>query len=139
VPDSADIQEEISVHEMKAVRVYDLAEHAEGYRVLVDRLWPRGVRKETLRLDAWEKEVAPSRELRQWFGHERERFEQFATAYRKELDENPVVESFCDKVAEQLQMQDVLLLYAAKDEEHNNAVVLLSWLRDRLRTAGTFQ
>ena len=80
--------------ELKLLRVYDLGGDVQGYRVLVDRLWPRGLRKEALRFDRWAKEVAPSSELRKWFAHAEERFDAFAAAYRSELEGNPNAEAF---------------------------------------------
>ena len=101
----------------------------DGARILVDRLWPRGVSKDHAALDHWFKELAPTDELRKWFGHDPEKFEEFSDRYRQELDEDASGE-----VAELKQvLRDVgaaTLLYDAKDEQHNNAVVLLGWLRD---------
>lgn len=120
------------MHELKAVRVYDLSEDDEGYRILIDRLWPRGIRKDTLRLDLWVKDLAPSKELRKWFNHIGERFDRFEAAYREELSENPAAEEFIGRVAETLKSRDILFLYAAKDKEHNNAVVLMKWVKEQL-------
>ena len=103
-------------------RVYDPADDGDGFRVLVDRLWPRGVSKERARVDLWLKEVAPSTELRQWFHHEERLFEEFAARYRAELDANgEAVRELRDVVG---QHPVVTLVYGAKDEEHNQAVVL---------------
>ena len=81
-------------HILKIVRVYELKADPQGYRVLVDRLWPRGLRKETLRLDRWAKEAAPTPDLRKWFGHAEERFEAFKSLYRAELDGSPDANAF---------------------------------------------
>lgn len=106
-------------------RVYLPAEDGDGYRVLVDRLWPRGIKKENARVDLWAKTLAPSAELRKWFNHIPGRFEEFAKRYVTELKSNPDVAP----VIEQLRQHDkVTLLYGAKDEQHNNAVVLLHLL-----------
>lgn len=106
-------------------RVYLPAEDGDGYRVLVDRLWPRGIKKENARVDLWAKTLAPSAELRKWFNHIPERFEEFAKKYVAELKSNPDVAP----VIEQLRQHGkVTLLYGAKDEQHNNAVVLLHFL-----------
>lgn len=106
-------------------RVYLPAEDGDGYRVLVDRLWPRGIKKENAKVDLWAKTLAPSAELRKWFNHIPERFEEFAKKYVAELKSNPDVAP----VIEQLRQHDnVTLLYGAKDEQHNNAVVLLHLL-----------
>lgn len=97
-----------------------------GRRFLVDRLWPRGVSKDVLADVAWVKEVAPSEELRRWFAHDPDRFEEFARRYREELEDRP--EEF-EPLLEAARQGPVTLLYAAKDAEHNHALVL----RDRLR------
>lgn len=102
-------------------RVYDAAVPGDGARVLVDRLWPRGVSKERAALDDWAKDVAPSTELRTWFGHDPERFDEFARRYRKELDGNPGVEALRALAGTP---GGLTLLYAARDERHNEAVVL---------------
>ncbi|MBF8192451.1 DUF488 family protein [Nonomuraea sp. K274] len=101
-------------------RVYDHAP-ARGTVFLVDRVWPRGVRKEDLRIDGWLRDVAPSNELRQWFGHRPERFAEFAERYRAELAEHPEVLQPLRTAAEK---GPVTLLYSAKDPDHNQAVVL---------------
>lgn len=119
-------------HILKTRRVYDISPDTNGYRILVDRLWPRGLRKEALRLDSWAKDVAPSPELRKWFGHAAERFPAFADFYRTELEENPEAERFVQDVRAVLSVQDVLLLYAARDSNCNHAIVLKDWIREKL-------
>ncbi|MDP9867336.1 MULTISPECIES: DUF488 domain-containing protein [Streptosporangium] len=109
-------------------RVYD-AEPAEGAVFLVDGMWPRGVRKEDLKLDGWVRDLAPSAELRRWFGHRPERFEEFRLRYRQELDHAP---DAVRPLLEAARRGPLTLVYAAKDTEHNNAVVLRDYLRDRL-------
>lgn len=121
-------------HQLRAVRVYDLKPDTEGFRILVDRLWPRGKRKEDLGQFEWAKDIAPSNELRKWFGHDPGRFEEFARRYREELDGNPQAGTFSDEVRENLKSGDVLLLFGAKDKEQNQAVVLKAWLEERLGT-----
>jgi uncharacterized protein YeaO (DUF488 family) len=117
-----------SVGAIEIRRVYD-AEGAEGTVFLVDRVWPRGVRRSDLALDGWAREVAPSTELRQWFGHRPERFAEFRERYRRELDGRPeAVRPLLDAA----RTGPVTLLYAARDTEHNQAVVLREYLRDRL-------
>lgn len=106
-------------------RVYLPAEHSDGYRVLVDRLWPRGVSKQAAELDLWLKDVAPSPELRTWFGHLPERFDEFAARYDAELDENPAVASLREVIEEHAM---VTLLYGARDPRVNHAAVLLQYL-----------
>lgn len=120
-------------HEFRLLRVYDLSDSTEGYRVLVDRLWPRGIRKENLRLDRWAKEIAPSPELRKWFGHAEERFDDFSSFYRAELDGNPAARNFVHELLLVLEHQDVLLLYAAKNPACNHALILQDWLLDQIR------
>lgn len=107
-------------------RVYDAPASTDGYRVLVDRLWPRGVSKEKAHLDEWLKEVGPSNELREWFGHKPERFEEFKKRYEAELDKNPAFKTLKDIVADH---EVVTLLYGARDTQDNQAQVLLEYLR----------
>ncbi len=110
---------------IKIKRAYLPAEEGDGFRVLVDRLWPRGVKKENARIDLWAKDIAPSAELRQWFGHDPGKFPEFAEKYRQELQGNGSWESFRDEV----RRHDVVtLVFAARDESCNNAVVLRSLL-----------
>jgi uncharacterized protein YeaO (DUF488 family) len=104
-------------------RAYESASPRDGYRVLIERLWPRGVRKTDLRLDAWLKDVAPSAELRRWFDHDPARFGEFATRYRRELRRSPAAEALAALVRRA--SEDTLtLVYGARDEVHNGAVVL---------------
>lgn len=106
-------------------RIYAPAEKSDGRRVLVDRLWPRGVSREEAALDLWLKEIAPSPELRKWFDHVPERFAEFTQRYRRELDGNP------EPVARLRAMRadgGVTLLYAARDPRINHAVVLADYL-----------
>ncbi|UNX55166.1 DUF488 domain-containing protein [Georgenia sp. TF02-10] len=111
---------------VRLARVYDPAPDDGGYRVLVDRVWPRGVRKADARIDRWLKEVGPSTELRRWFGHDPARFAEFAERYRAELAGNPAWDEL-----EQLAREhpDLTLVYGAKDAEHNQAVVLAGMLK----------
>ena len=107
-------------------RVYDPAEASDGYRVLVDRLWPRGVRKERAELDEWAKDAAPSPALRtEWHHAEGDRFDEFAERYREELDANPAAETL---LAVGREHERVTLLFGARDEVENHAAVLLGWL-----------
>lgn len=102
-------------------RIYDDPSVDDGFRVLVDRLWPRGISKEAAKLDEWDKEIAPSSALRKWFDHKEERFEEFAHQYREELKEK---EGALNKLRERAKNETVCLLYAAKNSEINQAVVL---------------
>lgn len=108
-------------------RVYEDAAKADGFRVLVDRLWPRGVKKEAAQLDAWLKDVAPSPDLRTWWNHDPERADEFATRYRSELDDNDAVDELRDMVSEH---STVTLVYGAKDPKVNHARVLRDYLTD---------
>lgn len=119
-------------HELKTVRVYNIGPDYQGYRILVDRLWPRGLCKEVLEPFWWAKDMAPSTQLRKWFGHDPEHFEAFAASYYSELDANPGADTFVEKVSALLEEQDVLLLFAAKSETVNHAVVLKKWLLERI-------
>lgn len=106
---------------IKIKRIYDEPADGDGYRVLVDRLWPRGVSKIEARLDEWNKEIAPSPELRKWFDHKEERFQEFRRLYREELTANPKELNRLKTLAKR---DVVTLLYGAKDPAINHAVVL---------------
>lgn len=110
-------------------RAYDPATPGDGTRYLVDRLWPRGVKKEELHADEWVKEVAPSTELRQWFGHDPDKWPEFQKRYTAELDKNP---AGWRPIADAARKGRVTLVYSAKDEEHNDAVVLKAYLERKL-------
>lgn len=108
-------------------RTYDPPARGDGRRILVERLWPRGMKKEAVAAEAWMKEVAPSTELRKWFDHRVERWEEFRRRYRKELDANPSAwEPILDT-----KRRTVTLLYSAHDILHNGAVVLRDYLVER--------
>jgi uncharacterized protein YeaO (DUF488 family) len=109
-------------------RVYQEPAHADGFRILVDRLWPRGLSKEKAKVDLWLKEVAPSTELRKWFQHDPPKWTEFQKRYKQELKSKG---DQLDLIKEKLHHGPVTLLYGAKDEEHNEAVVLLSMLRSK--------
>jgi len=106
---------------VKIKRIYEEPDPKDGLRLLVDRLWPRGLSKEKAHVDRWLKEIAPSDELRHWFGHDPAKWQEFRTRYRGEL---AATRPLLDEIAELAHKEPVTLLYAAKDEEHNNAVVL---------------
>lgn len=105
--------------------MYEPAADDDGYRVLVDHIWPRGVSRERARLDEWAKELAPSGELRQWFDHVPERFPEFRTRYREELRSQA---GELDELRARARKGRVTIVYAARDEEHNNAVVVAELL-----------
>ena len=111
-------------------RVYDDHKGKKTeYRVLVDRLWPRGIAKEVLRLDEWAKDVAPSGDLRKWYGHDPERFEEFSRRYRKELQESGPAGAVKEIVEAAAKRAVLVLLTATKDVEHSGATVLADHLR----------
>jgi uncharacterized protein YeaO (DUF488 family) len=110
-------------HVVRMKRAYEAPEAGDGYRVLVERLWPRGVRKEALKLDAWSKDVAPSDALRRWYGHDPDRWEEFSRRYGAELREQPAADAFRE-LAARARQETVTLVYAARDEEHSGALVL---------------
>jgi uncharacterized protein YeaO (DUF488 family) len=112
--------------DVRIKRAYDPATAADGYRVLIDRLWPRGVSRERANLDAWEKELAPSTELREWFGHQPGRFDEFRRRYADELRSQRAALTALRRRARN---GTVTLVYAASDEERNDAVVLAEVLR----------
>src|SRR5689334_16433831 len=110
---------------VKIKRVYEKPEKEDGTRVLVDRLWPRGLTKEKAAVNLWLKEIAPSTKLRKWFGHDPDKWTAFQKRYRREISEN---KEEVEKLNEQLKKGVVTLVYGAKDEEHNEALVLMEWL-----------
>lgn len=120
--------------ELRIKRVYEAIEEQDGYRVLTDRLWPRGIAKAKAAIDLWEKTVAPSTELREWFGHIPERFPEFTERYLQELEDNSDATKFVELCQKQLEKSNVTLLYGAKDEVHNQAVVLQNFINQHLRT-----
>ncbi len=110
-------------------RIYEAAAADDGFRVLIDRLWPRGISKERAALDDWWKDIAPSPELRTWFGHKEERFAEFAEKYRAELSTGTAALTHMVTVSEHLAAgENVTLLYGAKDPKINQAVVLRDWM-----------
>ena len=121
------IEKEITLLYVK--RIYEVPEAYDGARYLVERLWPRGMKKESLIMDAWLKEVAPSHELRHWFRHDPAKWDEFQRRYRVELDANP---SEWKPLLEAARQGNITLLYSARDTEHNNAIVLKDYLAERL-------
>lgn len=107
-------------------RIYEPAAESDGYRVLVDRLWPRGVSKQRAALNEWAKEIAPSTELRQWFSHDLAKFSEFVARYHQELVANPAAPSI---IANWRKQPVVTLLYGARDQQDNEAVVLQRYLK----------
>lgn len=109
-------------YSIKIKRIYEKPLPSDGYRMLVDRLWPRGISKKTAALDQWNKEIAPSTALRKWFGHQPERIEEFTQKYKEEL---ATKNDELDKIKALAQTQNLTLLYAAKDKQINHAKILL--------------
>lgn len=115
--------------QIKTMRIYDSFSDKQDYRILVDRLWPRGISKEKAALDVWFKAIAPSTELREWFDHQSDKFDLFKQKYEKELTDNPKTLIFVQLVATQLSnQQDVVLLYGARNQIDNEAIVLQGYL-----------
>jgi|SRR5690554_2420947 len=113
-------------------RIYDDVsamdeKHNNTYRILVDRLWPRGISKEIARLDEWNKDIAPSTELREWFGHKEERFEEFTKRYKNELSKH---DDELKRISNITKQKNLLLLYGAKNENYNQAIVLQQALKE---------
>ena len=115
---------------LKTKRAYELAEAGDGTRFLVDRLWPRGIKKEKLKMEAWLKDVAPSPELRKWFAHDPDKWHEFQKRYRAELRANPEA---WKPILEAAKKGDVTLLYSARDTEHNSAILLKAFLEEHLK------
>lgn len=106
-------------------RVYEKSSKADGKRILVDRLWPRGLTKEKADIDLWLKDIAPTTELRKWFGHDPDKWKEFQKRYRLELKKNKEQVTLLN---EEIKKGEVTLVYGARDEEHNEARVLKGWL-----------
>lgn len=116
---------------IRVKRVYEKFDITDGTRILVERLWPRGVRKNTPNIDMHMKDVAPSNELRKWYAHDPAKWESFKVRYRKELDENP---SQVSKLIEIVATNDtVTFVYAASDPDHNSAIFLAGYINEKLK------
>lgn len=115
---------------IKVKRVYEQPSDLDGLRVLVDRLWPRGLKKSEASLDLWIKEIAPENSLRKWFSHDPEKWEEFRKCYLKELEQK---EEYVQELLGKARETDITLLYAAKNEVFNNATVLKEYLESRLK------
>ena len=114
---------------LKTKRVYEPAEASDGIRFLVDRLWPRGIKKEALKMKTWLKDVAPSPDLRKWFAHDPARWQEFQRRYTAELKSNADAWS---PILEAAKQGDVTLLYSARDTEHNSALLLKEFLEKQM-------
>jgi uncharacterized protein YeaO (DUF488 family) len=115
---------------LKLKRAYEPGTQADGTRILVERLWPRGLSKKALHVDAWLKDVGPSTELRQWFGHDPEKWPRFRARYFRELDSRPEA---WRPIVTAARRGAVTLVYSSRDTEHNNAVALKDYLRPKIR------
>lgn len=115
----------ITARRLRIKRIYDAPARGDGHRVLVDRLWPRGISKRRAKLDEWLPELAPSAELRKWFGHDPARWQQFRERYRAELDRKAALTA---RIRHRALDQPVTLLYSARDPLHNQAVVLKQFI-----------
>lgn len=118
------------MNNIKIKRVYEPAAKSDGFRILVDRLWPRGIKKEEANVDEWLKEIAPSTELRKWFHHEPEKWTAFSKKYKKELDSSPTLQELLALIKKH---KTITLVYSAKDEEHNQALVLQQYIQNLSR------
>jgi uncharacterized protein YeaO (DUF488 family) len=117
---------EVSCMKVQLKRAYEEPGPDDGFRILVDRLWPRGVPKASAHIDLWFKDIAPSPELRKWYGHEPSRWPEFRTRYFAELDGNPEAVA---QLRQLVRRGPVTLVYAAKDQQHSHAVALLDYLK----------
>lgn len=119
-------------HEILLKRIYSPVESKDGRRVLVDRLWPRGIKKDAAHIDEWAKVIAPSTEIRQLYHHGEMTFEGFSQSYLAELEESDTAAAFVADCRQWLMSQNVTLVYAAKNERENHAVVLREWLKRKI-------
>ena len=117
---------------IKLKRVYVAAATSDGSRFLVERLWPRGVRKANLKIDAWLKDIGPSNDLRRWFAHDPKKWDVFRKRYFAELDSNPKV---WKSLVQAARRGPVTLIYSSRDPEHNNAVALKDYLQAKMKRA----
>lgn len=113
-------------------RAYNPPEDSDGYRILVDRLWPRGISKEHLHADEWIKYITPTTEIRKAFGHREENFDTFKAAYLAELNSNPQKDEFIELAKDHLKDGNLTLLYAAASETINHAIILKDWLTSQI-------
>ena len=119
-------------------RIYDnpKGRNKDGFRILVDRLWPRGLSKDNVKVDLWQKDIAPSNSLRKWFGHDEKKWNEFKRRYFKELDKkNELVNMILSKVKEEESSSSITLLYGTKEDRFNNAVALKEYLDEKAKNA----
>jgi uncharacterized protein YeaO (DUF488 family) len=115
---------------VRVKRIYEEAEKSDGFRILVDRLWPRGIKKDDMHIDLWLKEIAPSNSLRKWFNHDPEKWPEFQKRYAKELESK---EEMIDIIRDETKRRNVTLLYGTKEIEHNNAIALKNFLEKKIK------
>lgn len=120
------------MHSIKIKRVYAELSRDDGYRILVDRLWPRGISKEKININKWAKEITPSNELRKTFNHNPDTMDEFKERYYYELESNEHSIEFVTLIKDKLKEENVTLLYAAKNEECNHAIVLKEWIEGKI-------
>jgi uncharacterized protein YeaO (DUF488 family) len=119
---------------IRVKRVYERATKSDGIRLLVDHLWPRGLKKEAANIERWSKTVSPSNELRRWFGHDPTKWKQFQRRYFAELDKNPET---WQPLLEMAKARNITLVFSARDKEYNNAVALKNYLEKHRKPTGT--
>jgi len=120
------------MYQLQIKRIYAENADTDGFRILTDRLWPRGISKERAAIDLWAKDISPSTYLRKWFNHEEALYPKFREQYRDELEKNPDKDDFIKTVKEQLTKDNVTLLFGAKEEKLNQATVLKEWLEEKM-------
>lgn len=120
------------MYQLQIKRIYAENADTDGFRILTDRLWPRGISKERAAIDLWAKDISPSTYLRMWFNHEEALYPKFREQYRDELEKNPDKDDFIKTVKEQLTKDNVTLLFGAKEEKLNQATVLKEWLEEKM-------
>lgn len=113
-------------------RIYEPYDENDGYRILIDRLWPRGIKKEDAKIDYWDKDITPTTNLRKWFNHDPEKFNEFKEKYLIELENNDKKDEYISIIKENLKNKNVTLLYGAKDEKYNHAIILYEWTKNKL-------
>ncbi len=124
----------LEIRMVQIKRAYEPKNRKDGYRVLIDRLWPRGIKKQDLEIDEWLKDLAPSTKLRKEFGHNPARWKFFVKAYRREL-QSPEARELIKNLAQKTSRRTLTLIYGARDEKHNDAVVLKNIIEKELETS----